>query len=102
MASKGAKKETLYTLSQRQLGSAEEKSAYWMSLVDENDRTVALRACSFVEHELVGLLKVAMIEQTPHDEEALFFKSNAVLSSFHSRIEIARAFGLITLQNILT
>ena len=97
VASKGARKETLYTLSQRQLGSADEKNAYWMSLVNENDRTVALRACSFVEHELLSLLRVAMIGQTTQEEEALFFRSNAVLSNFHSRIEIARAFGLITL-----
>jgi hypothetical protein len=98
MASKGAKKMSLYTLSRQPLSSDEETQAYWASISDSStsDRTLAIRASAFVEHQLLDLLLIAMREMNEDEIEKLFFKQNATLATFSARTDIARAFDLIT------
>jgi hypothetical protein len=95
--SKGAKKPSLYTLSRLPL-SDEEMTAYFEAMKTESDRIVAIRASSFVEHELTILLRTGMREMTETEEETLFFKAHSTFSAFSDRIDAADAFGLITLE----
>ena len=62
MASKGAKKVSLYILSRQPLTSEAEREEYWKFIANSSasDRSVAIRASAFVEHQLLDLLLHAM------------------------------------------
>jgi hypothetical protein len=100
MASKGAKKASLHSLSRQPLSSEADKENYWKTIFDskQNDRIVAIRASAYVEHSLLNLLVTAMRAMTEEENEAIFFGPHATLSDFASRIDVAYAFGLVSLE----
>jgi hypothetical protein len=96
MGSKGAKKETLYSLSRERADSDREFALYKKRMLGESHRSAAIMASAFVEHTLVDLLSAKFIRLSGEEFDDLFFSTRGVLSDFASRIDIAYALGLIT------
>lgn len=95
MASKGAKKETLQTLSRQPL-LPDDLETYMKVISGESDRACALVASSFVEHSLINLLRAAFIDLNETEDDDIFSKNGSALGTFANRIDIAYALGLIS------
>jgi hypothetical protein len=96
VASRGVKKESLYTLSREPISSDSEQQAHTKAILGENDRSAALMSSAYVEHALLALIRTGLKPLNEEDENYIFFGRNSTLGTFASRTDIAYALGLIS------